>query len=198
MMDEKQFAPACERNSEPILAVLREVLADYRAVIEIGAGTGQHAVHFARAMPWLTWLPTDQPGALGSIRAWSREAKLANLQPAREFDLFGDGQLPDRADALVCINTLHIVAWAGCEALFRCASGLPAGGLVYLYGPFRYSDRPLEPSNVDFDRWLQARDPQSGIRDFAAVDAVARDHGFLLQGDRAMPANNRSLWWIKA
>ncbi|MBI5613089.1 MAG: DUF938 domain-containing protein [Gammaproteobacteria bacterium] len=194
----KQFSPACDRNKEPILAVLKEILPASGRVLEIGSGTGQHAAYFAARLPQLIWQPTDLPANFPSIRAWAAEAGLSNVREPLALDVLADRWPVVTADAIVCINTIHIVAWAGVEALFAGAGRvLAAGGALFAYGPYRYDDRPLEPSNEEFDRWLKARDPVSGVRDFAAVNALAERHGLTLAGDRAMPANNRSLWWRK-
>lgn len=197
----KEYAPACERNSQVILSVLQRILAHSRSVLEIGSGTGQHAVFFANNLPHLQWQPTNKE-SLGSINAWRDEAQLENVLPARSVDLLDwydekDSGLAE-IDAIVCINTVHIMAWQGTEKLFElAASAIPSGGVLYLYGPYRYSGRPLEPSNENFDLWLKDRDPQSGIREFEAVNKLAEMAGFELQEDIAMPANNRSIWWSK-
>jgi len=197
----KEYAPACERNSQVILNVLQRILAHSRTVLEIGSGTGQHAVFFANGLPHLQWQPTNKE-SLESINAWRREAEFENVLPAQSMDLLAatdhqDLRLPE-IDAIVCINTVHIMAWQGTEKLFElAASAIPPGGVLYLYGPYRYADRPLEPSNENFDLWLQERDPLSGIRDFEAVNRLAELAGFELQEDLAMPANNRSIWWSK-
>jgi len=195
----KQHAPSYERNKDAILAVLREVLPSSGTVLEIGSGTGQHAAYFAPRLPHLVWQPTELLENLPSIRAWREEANAPNLREPVELDLYARCWPVKRADAVVCINTIHIVAW---EAVSNLVAGvgrlLPPGGVFYVYGAYRYGTRPLEPSNEEFDRWLKARDPRSGVRDFEAVDALARDAGLVLSGDRAMPANNRSIWWTKA
>ena len=197
----KEYAPACERNSQVILNVLQRILAHSRTVLEIGSGTGQHAVFFANGLPHLQWQPTNKE-SLESINAWRREAEFENVLPAQSMDLLAatdhqDLRLPE-IDAIVCINTVHIMAWQGTEKLCElAASAIPPGGVLYLYGPYRYADRPLEPSNENFDLWLQERNPLSGIRDFEAVNRLAELAGFELQEDLAMPANNRSIWWSK-
>lgn len=194
----KQHAPSFERNKDAILAVLREVLPASGTVLEIGSGTGQHAAYFAAQLPHLVWQPTDLLENLPSIRAWREEADVSNLREPVELDLHARCWPVKRADAVVCINTIHIVAW---EAVQQLVAGvgrvLAPGGVFYVYGAYRYAERVLEPSNVEFDRWLKARDPRSGIRDFEAVDALACAAGLALCGDRAMPANNRSIWWTK-
>ena len=194
----KQHSPSCERNKDPILAVLREIFVVPGLVLEIGSGSGQHAVHFARGLPHVTWQPTDTAENLPSISAWRAEAGLPNLRAPLVLDLFADNWPVQKAQALVCINTIHIVSWPGVERLFAGAGRVLApGGLMYVYGPYRYADRPLEPSNEDFDRWLKNRDPVSGVRLFEDVNRLAAQNGFVLAGDRAMPANNRSIWWQK-
>ena len=194
----KQFAPACERNKDAILAVLREVLPAHGTVLEIGSGTGQHAAYFAQRLPQLVWQPSDRAENLPSIAAWAAEANVPNLRAPVELDLFAPAWPLTHADAIVCINTIHIVAWRGVENLFATAGRVLApGGVLYVYGAYRYADEPLAPSNIEFDRWLKDRDPRSGIRDFAAVNALAQAAGLRLAGDVPMPANNRSIWWHK-
>jgi cyclopropane fatty-acyl-phospholipid synthase-like methyltransferase len=194
----KQSSPSCERNKEPILAVLREILDVPGLVLEIGSGSGQHAVHFARGLTHVEWQPTDVAENLPGISAWRDEAGLANLREPLALDLFSDRWPIAVAQAVVCINTIHIVSWEAVEKLFAGAGRLlPAGGVMYVYGPFRYADRSLEPSNEEFDRWLKARDSASGVRLFEDVNRLALENGLTLAGDRAMPANNRSLWWVR-
>lgn len=194
----KQHAPSCERNKEPILAVLREIFTTPGLVLEIGSGSGQHAVHFARGLPHVTWQPTDTAGNLPGISAWRAEANLPNLREPRVLDLLADSWPVKEAYAMVCINTIHIIAWGAVQKLFVGAGRLlKPGGIMYVYGPYRYADRPLEPSNEEFDRWLKNRDPVSGVRLFEDVNRLAGQNGLVLAGDRAMPANNRSVWWMK-
>jgi SAM-dependent methyltransferase len=194
----KQFAHACERNKDQILTVLKEILPSSGMALEIGSGTGQHAAYFAAHFKHLIWQPTDLSENFPSIRAWREEAGLSNLREPLELDLLAESWPVTSAQAIVCINTIHIVAWNGVENLFAGAGRvLSPGGVMVVYGAYRYATRPLEPSNEDFDRWLKARDPVSGVRDFEAVNALAVKNGLLLAGDRAMPANNRSIWWIK-
>jgi len=194
-MTDKPFAPACERNREPILAVLRERLASRRRVLEIGSGSGQHAVHFAAAMPWLTWQCSDVADNLPGIRAWLDDAHLANTPPPIELDVAGVAPLL-HFDALFSANTLHIMGWPEVEAFFAMLPGvLDAQATVVVYGPFNYDGAYTSDSNREFDVWLQARDARSRIRDFEAVDALARAAGLRQVADIAMPANNRCLVW---
>ncbi len=178
--------------------MLKEVLPSSGTVLEIGAGTGQHAAYFASRLPNLVWQPTDRRGVLASIEAWRREIAPPNLLPPFALDVFDEPWPAQQADAVVCINTIHIVPWVGVERLVTgAASILDDDGILFVYGPYRYRDRPLEPSNLRFDEWLQHHDPRSGIREFEAVDELAEREGLRLAGDRAMPSNNRSIWWHK-
>ncbi|MEW6168713.1 MAG: DUF938 domain-containing protein [Pseudomonadota bacterium] len=194
---QKPFSAAAERNREPILAVLRVHFADRRKVLEIGAGTGQHAVHFAAAMPWLVWQCADRAVNLDGIRLWLAEAALPNTPAPLAFDV-NDAQWPDlRCDAVYTANTLHIMSWPEVERLFARLPELLAGddAKLAIYGPFNYGGRFTSESNAAFDARLRAEAPHMGIRDFEAVDALARAAGFALIEDRAMPANNRCLVW---
>ncbi|MBP1474307.1 DUF938 domain-containing protein [Frateuria sp. MAH-13] len=192
---DKPFAPACERNREPILDVLREAFAGCTRVLEIGSGTGQHAVHFAAAMPWLNWQCSDRAEYLPGIRAWLDEAALPNTPAPVQLDVAGAWPRA-RYDAVFSANTLHIMGWAEVGQLF---AHLPAvttdGAVLVIYGPFNYEGRYTSESNAAFDRSLKLRDPDMGLRDAEAVDALARAAGFALLEDRAMPANNRCRVW---
>ena len=194
----KQFAPSCDRNKDEIIEVLQEALPPSGLVLEIGSGTGQHAVYFAARLPHLAWQATDLKSNLPSINAWCDEANLPNVRPPLELDLLAEHWPIQSAHAVVCINTTHIVSWPGVENLFAGVGRILApGGVLYVYGAYRYATRPLEPSNEEFDRWLKARDPVSGVRDFEAVNALTQRNGLQLTEDRAMPGNNRSIWWTK-
>jgi cyclopropane fatty-acyl-phospholipid synthase-like methyltransferase len=192
---DKPFAPACERNREPILAVLRAHFADRRQVLEIGSGTGQHAVHFAGALPHLVWQASDCIQNLSGIRRWIDEAALPNTPPPLELDVASTWP-QQRYDAFFSANTLHIMGWAEVEQLFtRLPEVALPGAVLAIYGPFNYAGRFTSESNAAFDASLRAADPKRGIRDFEAVDALATNNGFALRQDQAMPANNRCLVW---
>ena len=187
---------ACERNKEPILGVLRDAFANCRHVLEIGSGTGQHAVHFALAMPWLVWQPSEIAESMPALRKRIFNEGPSNLRAPVVLDVTASPWDVRKVDGVFTANTLHIMHWPQVQALF---AGLPAvanpGTVLAVYGPFRYRGRYTSPSNEDFDRMLQARDPESGIRDFEDVDALARAAGFGLAADHAMPANNQTLVW---
>lgn len=199
MFSDKKYAPACERNQAYILDILKQIFPGPGDVLEIGSGTGQHAAYFAAHLPHLQWQPTDLPENLPSIDAYRLEANLPNLREPEVLDLAASAHPRMRPDYIVCINTIHIVSWLLVESLFRLAGRLlEPGGVLYCYGPYRYATRDLEPSNERFDRILRLQDPESGIRLFEDVNRLAGGNGFEHQGDEAMPANNRSLWWRKA
>ena len=191
----KPFAPACERNREPILELLRGHLADRRRVLEIGSGTGQHAVHVAAALPHLVWQCADRAPYLPGIRLWLAEAALPNTPPPLTLDV--NGTWPSvRFDAVFSANTLHIMSAAEVETLFaRLPEVLEDQAVLAIYGPFRYGGAHTSASNASFDASLRANDPASGIRDFETVNALAAGIGLRLVEDRAMPANNRGLVW---
>lgn len=194
----KPFSPACERNREPILAVLSEHFADRHQVLEIGSGTGQHAVAFAAALPWLRWQTSDVAGNLPGIRQWLAEAALPNTPAPLEFDV---NQPPPQTgyDAVFSANTLHIMGWAEVQRLFATLPGLTvAGARLVVYGPFNEGGRFTSASNEAFDRSLRQADPRRGLRDLEAVQALAQAAGFLPIDDRAMPANNRCLVWQRS
>lgn len=192
---DKPFAPACERNREPILAVLREWLADRRHVLEIGSGTGQHAVHFAGALPHLRWQASDRAQNIAGIRMWLDEAALPNAPPPIALDVNDDWPAL-RHDAVYTANTLHIMAWDEVVRLFaHLRDVLDPDAVLVVYGPFNYAGRHTSDSNAAFDARLRAEDPRMGLRDAEAVDALAREAGLALVEDRAMPANNRCRLW---
>jgi len=193
---EKPFAESCERNREPILRILERWLAAPCKVLEIGSGTGQHAVHFARALPHVTWQASDRAENLPGIGRWIEEAALPNLGAAVELDVSGEGWPQAAFDGAFSANTAHIMSWPEVESMFaRASAALRPGGLFFLYGPFNYDGRFTSPSNARFDASLRAQAAHMGIRDFEAVAACAAATGFEPVEDNAMPANNRLLVW---
>lgn len=199
----KPHSPSCDRNRDPILAVLREHFAGRRRVLEIGSGTGQHAVYFAAALPSLSWQCSDRAEYLPGIALWLDEAALSNTPAAVELDVASPrwpGEADEaRFDAAFSANSLHIMGWAQVEAFFAGLDRvLAADATVVVYGPFNYRGEFSSDSNREFGAWLKARDPQSGVRDFEAVDALAAAIGLRLLVDQAMPANNRCLVWRRS
>lgn len=194
-MTDKPFSPASERNREPILATLRGWFDDRRRVLEIGSGTGQHAVHFAAAMPWLAWQASDRADCLPGLRLWLDEAALPNTPAPLELDV-ADAWPPGPFDAVFSANTLHIMGWPDVEAFFAALPGATTDDArLAIYGPFNAGGRFTSDSNAAFDASLKARAPHMGLRDVADVDALARAAGFDLVDDAAMPANNRLRLW---
>jgi SAM-dependent methyltransferase len=191
----KRHAPATERNRRPILEVLRPLLRDGALVLEVASGTGQHAAFFAGELPGVVWQPSDaDPDNLASIEAWRGEAALANLREAVVLDATAEWWPIARADAVVCINMIHIAPWAACEGLVRGAGRvLGEGGVLHLYGPFRIGGALPAPSNVAFDASLRARDPAWGVRELDEVTALAGAQGLVREAVVAMPANNHSV-----
>jgi cyclopropane fatty-acyl-phospholipid synthase-like methyltransferase len=191
----KPFSPACERNREPILDVLRQYLVDDQHVLEIGSGTGQHAAYFASQLPQLTWQTSDRQENLPGIRAWLDDAVLTNAPPPLALDV--SGSWPRATfDAVFSANTLHIMEWPDVENFFaHLPDVMHPGALLIVYGPFNYHGRHSSESNAAFDQDLRHRGEHMGIRDAEAVDALADYAGFALIDDIAMPANNRCRVW---
>jgi hypothetical protein len=193
-----QTAPAAERNRAPILAVLKDILPETGLVLEIASGTGQHAAAFATAFPKLTWQPSDPaPHARASIDAWRQVEQAENLLPPMDLDTSRSDwnhAIEGSPVAILCINMIHIAPWAACAGLIR-GSGclLPAGGPLYLYGPFRRGGAHTAPSNAAFDRALRAENPEWGVRDLEAVAELAEAAGLHQERSVAMPANNLSV-----
>ncbi|MDB5763128.1 MAG: hypothetical protein JWQ21_2123 [Herminiimonas sp.] len=192
----RQFSAACERNREPILAVLQTVFADRRRVLEIGSGTGQHAVFFAARMPHLVWQTSDLPGNHPGIIAWQQEAQLSNVLPPLALDTGSSDWPQGTFDAVFSANTCHIMAWQEVRAMFAGIGRiLQAGGVLCIYGPFNYNGAFTSVSNAQFDASLRAQAAHMGIRDFELMNRLAGDQGFVLEADNSMPANNRLLVW---
>jgi cyclopropane fatty-acyl-phospholipid synthase-like methyltransferase len=187
---------ACERNKGPILGVLSAEFAASRRVLEIGSGTGEHAVYFAAHLPWLVWQPSELPENLEPLAQRIRLEGTANLRAPLILDVRDNPWRVAPADAVFSANTLHIMSWSEVQEFFRGAGGvLETPGVLCVYGPFNYHAQYTSDSNARFDAYLKQRDPRSGIRDFEALDALARAQGLTLTADHAMPANNRTLVW---
>jgi hypothetical protein len=197
--DARLHAPAAGRNREPILAVLRTHLPSRGLVLEVASGSGEHIVHVATAFPGLDFQPSDpDPQARASIDAWSTAAGLQNIRPAIALDAAAELWPISTADAVMCINMIHIAPWGAAVGLMRGAAALlRANCMLYLYGPFRRDGAHTAPSNAAFDRSLRMQDPSWGVRDLEAVTAQARSHGFAEPVVEAMPANNLSLIFRK-
>lgn len=192
---EKPDAASCLRNREPILGVLRDHFADRRNVLEIGSGTGQHAIFFAAALSHLNWQTSEQRENLPGIRAWLDETALPNTPAPLELNVMGAWPT-QRYDTIFSANTLHIMSWTEVERVFaRLPDVMTGDAVLAIYGPFNYAGRFTSESNAVFDVSLKERGSHQGIRDFEAVDALAITAGLTLVEDRAMPSNNRCLVW---
>lgn len=191
----KPDAPSCQRNREPILAVLRDHFVDRYNVLEVGSGTGQHAIHFAAAQPHLTWQTSERLENLTGIEAWLDEAGLPNTPAPLELNVMGAWPTV-RYDAIFSANTLHIMSWAEVERMFTCLPGVMTDDVkLAIYGPFNYGGRFTSEGNAAFDARLKERGAHQGLRDFEAVDAMAARAGLKLVEDCAMPSNNRCVVW---
>ncbi len=192
----KSYSESCEKNKAPILAVLKKIFADRKRVLEIASGTGQHAVYFGRELPHLIWQTSELAQYHASIQAWLDEAQLPNVLAPLSADV-NDARWPiEPVDAIFNANTVHIISWPEVELLFAHIERIIApGGCVCFYGPYNYGEHFTSESNARFDTWLKSRDPNSGVRDFEAVNRVAASHGLDLLRDIAMPSNNRILVW---
>lgn len=192
----RSYSESCEINKAPILAVLKEIFAEQKRVLEIASGTGQHAVYFGRELPHLIWQTSELAQHHASIQAWLDEAQLPNVLPPLSADV-NDALWPvEPVDAIFNANTVHIISWPEVELLFAHIEQIIApAGYVCFYGPYNYGGHFTSESNARFDAWLKSRDPNSGVRDFEAVNRLAASHGLDLLCDIAMPSNNRILVW---
>lgn len=198
-VDLRRSSPSVTRNREPILGVLRTVLPPVGTVLEIASGSGEHAFHFASALPGLAWQPSDpSEQARVSIAAWALELKRDNLLAPLDIDATADDWPIDRADAVIAINMVHISPWAATVGLLRHAAMLlPTGGPLVLYGPYRRKGESLAPSNAAFDADLRARNPAWGLRELETVVLEAGKEGLLLDQIVAMPANNICVTFLR-
>jgi cyclopropane fatty-acyl-phospholipid synthase-like methyltransferase len=194
----KPFAPACERNQQPIAEILKPVFQSVNQVLEIGSGTGQHAVYFAGEMPWLQWQPSDVEENIAGIQAWVNDAALPNLSSPLVLDVNDDHWPENRFDALFTANSLHIMSWNSVRNFMQnAAQRLDLNGYLATYGPFNYGGNYTSASNAQFDQWLKQQSQQSAIRNFEDMAELAAQHALELYQDYAMPANNRLLLWKK-
>jgi hypothetical protein len=198
-MDARESAPSAERNKQPILEVLARVLPPGGLALEIGSGTGQHVAHFAKALPALTFQPSEMDVERhASIAAWVAAGNLSNVKPPLAIDVTKRPWPVSAADAVVCINVIHISPWEATLALMAGAGGiLPAGGVLVTYGPYMRGGAHTSPSNEAFDASLRARNPLWGVRDIDKVAEVAGHEGLALEEAVPMPANNFTLVWRK-
>jgi hypothetical protein len=199
-MDPRLSSPAARRNRDPILEVLRRILPAEGAVLEVASGSGEHVAWFAARLPGLVFQPSDPEGASrASIAAWIAHQRLANVRAPLALDVSaGDwglpGEITARLVAILCANMAHIAPWTATLGLLRGAGRLlGAGGVLYLYGPYKREGRHTAPSNAAFDESLRARDPAWGVRDLEALVAAAEREGFALEELIQMPANNFSV-----
>ncbi|MBW4697681.1 MAG: DUF938 domain-containing protein [Aphanocapsa lilacina HA4352-LM1] len=192
---DRLYAPATERNRAPILTVLQAVLPERGTVLEVASGTGQHVAFFAAHFPRLVWQPSDpEPLHLESIAAWCSEAGVANVLASIALDAAAEQWQISQADAVICINLIHIAPWRACLGLMAGTGRLlPEGAPLVLYGPFKQAGRHTSPSNEAFDQSLRAQDPAWGVRDLEAVERAAGAQGLVLEQALPMPANNLSL-----
>lgn len=191
----KPFSPACERNQEPILEVLKEfVTKDDRRLLEIGSGTGQHAVYMAPSFPQVEWFPSDMPDKIPGMMLWFNEAKIKNIKPPVKLSI-GKDEFPKlKFDVIYTANTFHILHWKECKSLMKMMGNrLREGSRVIIYGPFKYDGAFSSPSDEAFDLELKSQDPLRGIRSFEDVNNAMTKNGFELIADVGMPANNRTL-----
>lgn len=193
---EKPFSQACENNKDPILRVLRSAFAGTKRVLEVGSGTGQHAVYFAQHLSHLLWQPSDRAENLPGIQLWLEAYKLTNMLPLLELDVTMANWPITQVDALFSANTLHIMGTSEVALFFeKVDQVLLSGGKLCVYGPFNYQGQFTSESNARFNQWLYQQNPKSAIRDFEWIDGLAGKIGLTLLQDHAMPANNRLLEW---
>jgi cyclopropane fatty-acyl-phospholipid synthase-like methyltransferase len=192
----KPFAPSCQQNQTPIFKIIKPLLAHSKTVLEIGSGTGQHAVYFASKLPHLHWQTSDRANYHTGINAWLDEANQPNIFPPILLDVSKHTMPEQRFDAIFSANTLHIMSKKEVVCLFQnMASCLNPTGSLILYGPFNYAGNYTSDSNAKFDQWLIAQQSHSGIKAFEWVNDLAEQAGLILIDDYAMPANNRILHW---
>lgn len=195
----KKYAPATQRNREPILAVLKEILPSHGTILEIASGTGEHALFFATNFPQLQWIPSDiNPESLLSISAWRQDCKTHNLQPPLRLDMMQTNWqrqlIQSDIQGVICINMIHISPWQSFLGLMAGATQiLPKDGILYFYGPYKIDDKHTAPSNEEFDESLKAQNPDWGVRNLNKVIKIGDKYNFQLEKTVEMPTNNLSL-----
>jgi cyclopropane fatty-acyl-phospholipid synthase-like methyltransferase len=195
---EKPYSAACDKNQQPILSIIEDLFANCRTILEIGSGTGQHAVFFASKLPHLMWQTSDLPESHEGIELWLNESGLDNVLPPLALDVTQPDWPMGEADAVFSANAVHIMRWDAVKAMISGVGKLlSVDGLLVLYGPFNYNNSYSSESNASFDVWLKERNPESGIRNFEDLESLAHAAGMYLQHDHEMPANNRILCWGK-
>lgn len=198
----KPFSESCEQNKAAILDIIKPILSTSSSVLEIGSGTGQHALYFARQMSHLQWYTSDRHDALNGIQMWldefQSEGGLQNVHSPVSLDVT-QSQWPELSvDAVFTANTLHIMSWPEVMSFFqRVPEVMNADGFIIAYGPFNYHGQYTSDSNRQFDSWLKSRNPESGIKDFSQLNELALNNGLKILADYEMPANNRILLWCK-
>ena len=194
----KPFSDACEQNKRPILKVISPFFKDKKTVLEIGSGTGQHAVYFSEQLPHLKWLTSDQVEYHNGINMWLEEARFENIEPPILLDVNQPMWPIKKIDAIFSANTVHIMSWMSVKKMFYgIGNVLEKDGRFCLYGPFNYNGEFSSESNARFDQWLKQRNSESGVRDFEALQVLAEKAGLHFIEDVPMPANNRILVWQK-
>lgn len=194
----KPYSESCVQNRDAILPIIQKLFTDKKHILEIGSGTGQHAVYFAKHMPHLIWQCSDQASNHEGINQWLDEAGLKNTRAPISLNVSTDIWPKLEIDAIFSANAVHIMSWDNVKDFIKNASKLlPENGLLVLYGPFNYNNEYTSESNARFDQWLKDRDANSGIRNFEDMDKLAQQGGLSLQDDFEMPANNRILCWKK-
>ncbi|MEB8433607.1 DUF938 domain-containing protein [Cocleimonas sp. KMM 6892] len=195
---QKPFSESCVQNQQVILDVLKPLLKDKKHLLEIGSGTGQHAVFLARQMSHLIWQTSDQSIYHGGIKAWLDEAGLDNTRDPLSLDVSADEWPEETYDVIFSANAVHIMSWENVVDYFNHASPLlESNGYFILYGPFNYEGKYTSESNANFDQWLKNNDPKSCIKDFEKLNKLAEENNMSIVDDIAMPANNRILVWQK-
>ncbi len=195
---EKPFSPSCERNQVPILSILQTKLNDGGRLLEIGSGTGQHAVYFCQRMPNVLWQCSDLRENLSGIQMWIDDSCLSNVLPPIELDV-ADPAIYKTYDAVYSCNTLHIMSKSNVVKFFNLVNSVTQKqSSLFVYGPFNYNGEYTSSSNAEFDAWLKERNLESAIKDFEWINELANDAGFFLVDDVEMPANNRLLHWERS